>query len=74
MTYFHILFRLIGQDAATLSANNNIQLPIVAINEQGGKRNFVKNINAQHKVLKRPIITETIETEINFTDISSLVL
>ena len=35
----------------------------------------VKNINAQHKGLKRPIITETlIKTEINFTDVSSLVL
>ena len=39
------------------------------------KRNLVKNINAQHKVLKRPIITETlIKTEINFTDVLSLVL
>ena len=36
---------------------------------------LVKNINAQHKVLKRSIITETLtKTEINFTDVSSLVL
>ena len=32
----------------------------VAIDEPGGKRNLVKNISAQHKVLKRPIITETL--------------
>ena len=45
---------------------------LMAIDEPGGKRNLVKNINAQHKVLKRPIITETLITEINFTDVSSL--
>ena len=38
-------------------------------------QDMVKNISAQHKVLKRPIITETlIETEIYFADVSSLVL
>ena len=47
---------------------------MVAIDEPGGKRNLVKNINAQHKVLKRPVITETLKTEINFTDVSPLVL
>ena len=47
----------------------------MAIDEPGWKRNLVKNINAQHEVLKRPIITETlIKTDINFTDVSSLVL
>ena len=47
---------------------------ILAIDEPGGKRNLVENINAQLKVLKRPIITETlIKTEIIFTDVSSLV-
>ena len=48
---------------------------MVAIDEPGGKLNLVKNISAQHKVLKRSIITETlIKTEIYLTDVSSLVL
>ena len=50
-------------------------LSMVAIDEPGSKRNLFKNINAQHKVLKRPIIMEaSIKTEINFDDVSSLVL
>ena len=48
---------------------------MVATDKPGEKHNLVKNINAQHKVLKRPIITETlIKTEISFTDVASLVL
>ena len=53
---------------ATTRESNKFFYCMVAIDEPGGKRNLVKNINAQHKVLKRPIITETlIKTEINFT-------
>ena len=47
---------------------------MVEIDKPGRKRNLVKNINAQHKVLKRPIITETlIKTEINSTDDEKLI-
>ena len=47
---------------------------MVEIDKLGRKRNLVKNINAQHKVLKRPIITETlIKTEINSTDDEKLI-
>ena len=49
-------------------------ISMVAIDEPDGKCNFVKNVNVQHKFLKRPIITETLKTEIHFTDISLLVL
>ena len=53
---------------ATTRESNKFLYCMVAIDKPGGKRNLVKNINAQHKVLKRPVITETlIKTEINFT-------
>ena len=33
---------------------------MVAMDEPSGKRNLVKNINAQHKIFNRPTVTETL--------------
>ena len=54
-----------------MTETNNIVQPKRG---RGRKRNLVKNINAQHKVLKRPIITETlIKTETNSADDEKLI-
>ena len=51
-----ILFFASSTSQRSLSEWKRLMQAKVAIDEPGGKRNLVKNINAQHKVLKRPII------------------
>ena len=73
-----VILKMTAAEAVETSVTNNLSQDYSNLDHLLSltcKRNLVKNTNAQHKVLKKPIITETlIKTEINFTDVSSLVL
>ena len=55
--YSYCIHKLLCQSSIILCL---IRTNIVAIDKPGRKRNLVQNINTQHKVFNRRIITETL--------------